>query len=71
LLNNDKTVTISIKSGTKKFKIDDTFAFDTSFNYDEYRGSLAEPDCMKIQVPFPTYQGRSAIVLNEYVFAIE
>jgi hypothetical protein len=58
-------VEITVTQGAIPFRIADTFTFTTAFNYDEYRGSLAAPDCM-------SFPGRSAATMSApYALTLE
>ena len=64
--NGQPTAQIVITQGTNPFVVGDTFEFDTSFDYSEYRGSLAAPDCI-YGAP-----GRSATAATTtYTFTLE
>jgi hypothetical protein len=65
-LNGKATATLVITQGTTAFVVGDEFEFNSKYNYDEYRGSLAAPDCV-YGLP-----GRSAATtIKRYTFKVE
>jgi len=42
----ETTATVRLEQGSNPFVVGDAFSFSTSFDYSEYRGSLASPDCL-------------------------
>jgi len=62
----ETTATVRLEQGSNPFVVGDAFSFSTSFDYSEYRGSLASPDCLHWA------PGRSqAIIGGKYEFDLQ
>lgn len=76
--NEDNTIKVKCTQGANAFIVGDKFTFDTTFDYDEYRGSLSEPDCDHGPGDAPATAGvdldgrsRAVITHNNLPFTLE